>query len=295
MNVKFTNKYNLPKTVYDVLAADGYKAGKDNYSATSLLKSPRQLQLYRRNFDKIEEDVSDRVWSLLGQAAHNVLEKHGDDTSLTEERLYVDINGKVVSGQVDHYHCGVITDYKVTSVWTIMKQTKIEDWTKQLNTYAYIFENNGYTVNRLQIIAILRDWSETEKLRYANYPESPIIVVPITVWSYEEQTKYIYTRVHLHTKAESIEDNELPPCTPEDTWQSPTIYAVMKEGRKSAVKLFDSKEEALEFSGTVSDEAGNSIYIQERKGTCRNCERYCPVAKFCNQWQEFKKEQGIDS
>jgi hypothetical protein len=235
------------------------------------------------------------VGSLLGQAAHNVLERHGDDTSLTEERLYVDINGKVVSGQVDHYHGGVITDYKVTSVWTIMKQTKIEDWTKQLNTYAYIFENNGYTVNRLQIIAILRDWSETEKLRYANYPESPIVVVPITVWSYEEQTKYLYTRIDLHTKAEKLSSTELPLCTPEDTWQSPTVYAVMKEGRKSAVKLFDNKEEALEFSGNMSDEAGNSIYIQERKGTCRNCERYCPVAKFCNQWQEFKKEQGIDS
>jgi hypothetical protein len=287
----FTNKYNLPKTVYDVLAADGYKAGKDNYSATSLLKSPRQLQLYKRNYDKIQEDVSDRVWSLLGQAAHNVLEKHGDDSSLTEERLYVNIGDKVLSGQVDHYHDGVITDYKVTSVWTIMKQSKIEDWTKQLNTYAFIFKRNRYTVNRLQIIAILRDWSETEKLRYSNYPESPIVAVPITLWEDVVQEAYITDRIELHNSAEKLPSVGLPPCTPEEMWQTPNVYAVMKEGRKSALKLFESEEDAKQFSANVSDEAGNHIYIQTRLGTCRNCERYCPVSNFCSQWSVIKDAQ----
>ena len=292
--MKFTNKYGLPKTVFDVLANDGYKAGKDDYSVTSLLKSPRQLQLYRRNFDNIEEDVSDRVWSLLGQAAHSILEKHGDDTSLVEERLYTKVYDRTISGQVDHFHNGTITDYKVTSVWTLIRGTKIEDWTKQLNIYAYIFNKNDYEVRHLQIVAILRDWSETEKLRNKDYPASPIVVVPITLWDVNEQEVFVHKLVGKHIVAEKLSSSDLPKCTPEEMWQTPNVYAVMKEGRKSAIKLFDNKEAANEFilescPDNWKDGHSRDLYwVQTRPGTCRNCERYCPVSSFCSQWEEIK-------
>lgn len=292
--MKFTNKYNLPQAVFDVLSNDGYKAGKDDFSATSLLKSPRQLQLYRRHFSDIEEDVSDRVWSLLGQAAHGILEKHGDDTSLVEERLYTTIFDRVLSGQVDHYHEGCVTDYKVTSVWTVMRDTKIHDWTEQLNIYAHIFRKNDFPIKRLQIVAILRDWSETEKLRYKDYPASPIMVIPITVWEENKCEQFVHTKMGKHIAAEKLPDDELPPCSEKDTWQAPNVYAVMKEGRKTAIKLHDTLEAAQDHACQLTDEGGNHIYIQTRLGTCRNCERYCSVASFCNQWKDFQRRKLED-
>ena len=285
--MKFTNKYGLPKAVFDVLANDGYKAGKDDYSATSLLKSPRQLQLYRRNFDNIEEDVSDRVWSLLGQAAHSILEKHGSDTSLTEERLYAEVFGRRISGQVDHYHESTITDYKVTSVYTIIYQSRIKEWTEQLNIYGWLFRKNGYDVRKLQIVAILRDWSETEASRKADYPKSPIVIIPLTLWDMPTAEEFVNNRVAFHKNAESLPDDQLPLCSEEDMWESPSKWAVMKEGRKSAIRVFDTQEEALELYGSISDEAGNSIYIQERKGERRKCARYCSCNTFCSQWKEY--------
>ncbi len=283
----FTNKYNLPESVVAVLSKDGYKAGDDNFSATSLLKSPQQLQLYRRHADKLTEDVSDRVWSLLGQAAHSVLEQHGEDTSLVEERLYTTVLDRKLSGQVDHYHLGTVTDYKVTSVWTLIRGSKVDDWTRQLNIYAKIFNDNGFDVKKLQIVTILRDWSEMEKLRNKDYPEAPIMVIPITLWSNAEQDTYINSRVALHKAAESCLDEDLPPCTAEERWQSPDVYAVMKEGRKSAVKLYQNKEEA-----DAHAEEDKKLSVILRAGSSRMCERYCPARDFCHQ---YKRTQSDDS
>lgn len=285
--MKFANKHNLPKEVFDVLSKDNYVAGNTDFSATTLLKTPRQVQLQRRHHEEIEEDVIDRVWSLLGQAAHAILEKHGSDTSLTEERLYAEVFGRKISGQIDHYHASTITDYKVTSVYTVIYQSRIKEWTEQLNIYGWLFRKNGYDVRKLQIVAILRDWSETEASRKADYPQSPIVIIPLTLWDMPTAEAFVNNRVAFHKNAESLSDDQLPLCSEEDMWESPSKWAVMKEGRKSAVRVFDTKEEALALSGTLSDEAGNSIYLQERKGERRKCARYCSCNTFCSQWKEY--------
>jgi hypothetical protein len=40
------------------------------------------------------------------------------------------------------------------------------------------------------------------------------------------------------------EASEVPPCTPEERWGRPTRFAVMKQGQKRAVRVFDTREEA---------------------------------------------------
>lgn len=620
--MKFTNKHNLPKEVYDVLSKDNYVAGSTDFSATTLLKTPRQVQLQRRHATEITEDVIDRVWSLLGQAAHSILEKHGSDTSMTEERLYAEVFGRRISGQVDHYHNKCITDYKVTSVYTIIYGSRIHEWTEQLNCYdektevltkdgwkyfkditkldaifsykpetkqsyyqfpiaiqkynyegemhhyknnqvdllvtpdhnmyignahtkkyelrpskdisckrfkikktgeagicdqrspdsfvfkgvehttnskyredmsvtfsdfvefmgwylaegwfisnssrygfrlgisqdryvnyekclliesllqrmgikyrqidsgflfndkriyeyvkqfgtsrtkyvpsiildsskedikrflvaytlgdgskngkgyqiitssklmcdaiqecilkigdstnilnggnyqpntevfivswfktrdidvitskqiqqysgvvydlslkedhifmvrrngktcwsgncyGWLFRTNKIEVDKLQIVAILRDWSETEASRKADYPQSPIVVIPLTLWSKEEAEAFVYMRVAHHKNAESLSDEDLPPCSKEDMWESPSKYAVMKEGRKSAIRVYDSKEDALQHIADIQTKA-NDVSLQERCGERRKCARYCSVNNFCSQWLEY--------
>ena len=59
--------------------------------------------------------------------------------------------------------------------------------------------------------------------------------------------------------------------------------AVMKKGRKSAVKLYDvDKREEAEFHA----EQKNDHYIEERLGRYARCEgNFCGVNQFCNQWK----------
>jgi len=285
--LQITNKLGLPEAVYNVLAKDNYVKGDSNYSVTSLLKSPRQLQLERRFTDDLVEDASDRVWSLLGQAAHTVLEQHAPEDSMSEERLYINISDRRLGGQVDNYHDGIVTDYKVTSAYSIIYGSKLNDWEFQLNTYAKIFRENSYPVKGLQIVAILRDWSKMKALSQKDYPQSPIQIIPITVLPDDVITTMIDIRIRLHKEAEELPTEELPPCNAHDMWEDATKYAVMKEGRKSAVRVYSTWEDATDHI----KEAGAKHYLEVRRGDRRKCKDYCACAGICSQYQEYLNDR----
>jgi len=75
MSIKYTNKFNLDKPIYDWLTNDEYDHESDTISATTLLKSPRQVALQERHTDKIELDISDLVASRFGTAIHGSFAK----------------------------------------------------------------------------------------------------------------------------------------------------------------------------------------------------------------------------
>ena len=95
-------------------------------------------------------------------------------------QLYKKVLDKTLSGQVDHYKDGVITDYKVTTSFKVCKGD-YSDWEKQLNIYAWLFKQHKYKVNSLRIISFIRDHSESNKFK-SGYPNFPITVIPITLW-----------------------------------------------------------------------------------------------------------------
>src|SRR5512138_1815562 len=132
--MKYSNKHSLPEEVFKVLTKERYSGGKNtDYSVTTLKSPPRIVQLERRHWDELEEDAIDNLWSMFGQMAHNLLEEHGSDESMTEERIYLNILDRTISGQVDHYKDGVITDYKVTSAWSLVYGSRVKEWEEQLN------------------------------------------------------------------------------------------------------------------------------------------------------------------
>lgn len=284
----YTNKHNLPEAVFKAVTSDSYQPGSSDYSATTLLKPPRIVQLERRYWGILEQDAIDRVWSLFGQACHYVLEQHADDDAVSEERLYVTVHDRKIGGQVDHYHRGVISDYKVTSAWSIVHGSKFEDWEIQLNIYAYIFRKNGYEVNKLQIITIPRDWDKHKARQDPSYPQTPLVVYTIPLWSLEKQEQFILNKVHEHILAEDLEDTDLPCCTAEEMWEQPTKYAVMKKDAKRATRVFDDKAEAEAFRWEViGGSQENLAYVQERRGRRTRCLEYCPVAGYCSQYKEY--------
>lgn len=293
-----TNKHNLPEAVYKVLSKDRYDGGSkpSSYSVTSILNPPRIVHLSKRHSSKLEEDAIDRVWSLFGQIAHSLLEEHAADESLSEQRLYLKILDRDISGQVDSYHDGIISDYKVTSAWGFVHGTLIQKWEEQLNMYAYLCIKNNMPVRSLQIVAIFRDWDK-HKAKEVKYPNNPLMVIPITLWELDKQESYFTKKLAKLIANEQLPDDLLTLCSEEDMWQRPDVYAMMKKGRKTAVKLFPTLSEAEAWHSNSCDynatndtkdcDCRKEHYIVTRTGDRVRCRDYCSCSKFCNIYKEY--------
>ena len=272
---RLTNVHGLPQSIVAAVANDPYTGGGD-ISATKLIDSPRIRLLSALHRDKLSVDVSERVWALLGQAVHTILERAGlrEDGMVVEERLFATVNGWSVSGQFDVMHLDEqkISDFKVT---TVFKQHGSDSWTRQLNILRWLAHQNGHQIEKLEIVAIFRDWRKTEAQRNPEYPQAAIQVIPVPVWPLDEAEQYVRERVAMHQEAAEGVEYE---CSDEDRWYSGTSYALMKEGGKRAVKVQDNPFEA--------DAVPAGHHVVERPGEYKRCQHYCDVRDFCEQWHQ---------
>ena len=295
--MKYTNRHNIPQEIINAVHNDNYSRGKATISATGLLQPPRIRLLAQEHYDKLTIDVSDEIWKLLGQSVHTILERanENNEDTITEQRMFAKVNDWTVSGQTDSIDVksNILKDYKITSVWSIVSalQDGKTDWEQQLNIYAYLYkQNTGKTIDQLNIIAIARDWNKNQYLRSGgDYPPSPITVLDIDLWSDEKQEAFIKQRVSIHQEAEVdyLINDKLPLCTDEERWRRKDTYRVEKKGRKTAVRVLDTQEEADKYMDGHKD--SKLLKVVEAKGECVRCANYCDVAEFCNQYNEESK------
>ena len=291
--MKLTNKYGIPQTFMNVLKRPTYSKGKAHLSATQLLNSPKIVALTKKFDDEIEQDASEMVWSIFGSAVHNVLEHGKDDNHLVEERIHAEFDGWHISGAVDLQIINSdgldIRDYKTTSVWAAMNEKP--EWEDQLNVYAWLVEKVKKTpVTSLGIVAILRDWKERESKQKEGYPEAPVKELPIRLWSMEERTAYISSRIAMHSACDfALEtDGDLPDCTPAEMWEKPTTWAIKKKGGVRAFKVYETEEHAKEAIENM-----DKVYeIEVRKGERTRCENYCPVSQYCQQYRNYLESKN---
>lgn len=296
-----TNKFNLPQTFVNITRRPTYSKGKANLSATELINSPRIVQLRKAHEAEVEYDVSEMVWSIFGTAIHGVLEHGKDDNHIVEERLHAEVDGWSISGAIDLQIVNedgtyTINDYKTTGAWAVMNE-KVE-WEQQLNIYAWLVEHvKNVTVSKLEIVAIIRDWSRRDAALKVNYPDAPIKVIPIQVWTQEFREQFIRDRITQHSNAMLTAElgESLPHCTPEQMWEKPPVFAVMKEGNVRAKSVHAIENEATVALDDLKKTAkkGENFYIEIRKGDRTRCENFCQVSKFCDQHQAYlaAKEQ----
>jgi hypothetical protein len=276
-----TNNQGLPRALVEAVKRDTHKGA--DYSASALTKSPRALWLERRHGDEITKDASEMVWALFGSAVHAVLERADNEHRLTEEYLTAEIAGKTLSGTCDLYDDGIISDWKTTSVWSYiyLDRARMDEYESQLNAYAYLFRKYGFAVDGLQIVMLFRDWQASKAKYDPSYPQSQVQPLSIKLWTKQEQEAYIIERVRNYESYQNTPDGNLPLCSPEYRWAKPSKWALMKDGRKSAVKLYDTEAEAQ--AATTGD---RKMSVQERPGEqWKRCE-YCNGRDFCNQYKE---------
>ena len=284
--MKITNKHGVPETLVSLASREYYTKGAAQYSVTELLSPPRIRRLREQFHDKVEQDVTDMLWSMLGSALHVVMERGQTDGHITEERLFKEMDGVTISGQIDlqHERDGgvVITDYKFTSAWAVMADKP--EWEQQLNVYRWLVETvKGNRVDALNICALIRDFSRHDNRE--GYPAAPIQMVSIPMWDLKETEEFVRRRLDMHRDAKVAHDfgEALPDCSPEERWQSETVYAVKREGRKTAIRVFKDLEEANQLA---EKEKG---YVETRPGEPKRCTgNYCGVADWCSQYQREK-------
>ena len=279
-----TNKLRLPQQLVNMAKRD-YKFEPNEYRVTQLLKGIRETILERRHYHEIEQDVSDMIWLLFGTAVHSIIEHHKEaDHEFKEERIKIRIGNYILSGKFDLYNAETktITDYKTCSIWKVVNGD-YEDWRRQLLIYAYMLQSIGFPVEKAEIIALMKDHSKSQAKRKSDYPEQPVrkITFTFTEKDFAEIESWLHQRFEEITKAEKLPDDELPLCTPEERFNSGDKFAVMRKGRKTALRVLDSYEKAEEWM-----EYNGGDYIEVRKGEDKKCQDYCSACEFCNYYKE---------
>ncbi|MFH1563488.1 MAG: hypothetical protein ABIF11_08785 [Nitrospirota bacterium] len=275
----------IPDVFYQaILEYNKYrKPPQDNTIAVTQLDNPPYMRfLLKKHWEEIVIPASSKTYMLTGLIMHTIFEKVSLEDALQEEKLLVKIGDVELRGRADIYKDEEISDLKFTTVYQYIFGD-ITDTGKQLNTYAYMFRKQGKKVKSLKVLAIFRDWRESEFIRDQDrYPARNILEIPIKLWTPEEQEKYITERINLHMVSEP------PACSDEDRWLRGKKYAVMKGKNKKAVRLFEDESSANYF--IIDHKKGKDMFIEERKGRYIRCESYCDCSGVCPVWKEVKSE-----
>lgn len=283
--MRLLNDLNLPEPLVEAIEHrdSSYDKGQSDYSVTQLIAPPRIVELKRQWHKHLVDDASNRIFALFGQAVHTILERSAGDRYVVEKRYFIEHDGAKISGQIDLYDRQEksLQDWKICSYHVAADGAKPE-WIAQGNLNRYILWKNGIRVKEIKFIGIFRDWSKLAASRKSDYPQNQVKVLPIPLWSQEEVEAYLSERISLH-RAAAI---ELPMCSSEERWERPHKWAVMAKGKKRALKLHDSEEEARKHSDKVEDSK-----VEDRPGENVRCLHYCPVVQYC----DFGREQQLQA
>lgn len=292
--MKITNKYNLPEPIYKAVS-DVYPPKDGRLSVTRLIDAPLVSFLLKKHWDELEEDASEKLWALLGKSMDNILTKNAPPSWTIQRKIEQPYNGIVIVGRIDYLDTvnAILGDWKATSVWSYIFGGRAE-WEKQLNLYDWLLQQKGLRAKKLVAQRLFRDHQSNKAKRDPDYPPIPFMSLDIPQWTPEQQEEYVAERVKLH-------QSEPTECTPEEKWEKPTTYAVMKKGRKSALRVLDFWDDAWKWcveNGHIhqepydehmfKDELDKNIEIIERKGECVRCNSYCSVRSVCPYRKETK-------
>ena len=278
-----TNKMNLPEALVKAVSIRRHN-DPGRLSATTLLNGTKQILLTDRHWDELEDDVANRFWAVIGTAIHSVLEHEGAD-EFTEEFISHELDGITVTGRIDNYNMaeGIISDYKSVSVYKI-KFRDFEDWELQGMIYAWLLIKNGFKVKTCRFVSLIKDHSKRDAKRDSFYPQQPMYVYEfdVTPERLERIEKFIREKIADYKSNLEKSDDEILPCSAKERWEKPSKYAVKKEGRKTAVRVLDTLEDAEKMAADL----GKGHSVETRTGESVRCQDYCICCEYCNYYRD---------
>lgn len=315
MSETITNVYGLPLPIELSVKKDNY-IPRGDISTTALIDSPR-VRLLKWKFP-YTTDVSERIFSLFGSAVHHIVERVMDFSEMkhyiNEHQMMIREFDYDISGTADCFdkETNHLYDYKVTSVWKVIRGIKdCEDWIKQTNIYAYMLRKEGYKVDRISIVAILRDWtgSKAKYSKDSDYPVSNVVVLDVPMYSDDSILRYIEQRVALHKEANrvfflnddgSLNEKDLQYCTPKERWEQAATWKIKCNESKRSLKNFEIKTEedkqafAIVFQEYLANPKYTGVKMETEPGVDTRCEDFCPVNRHCSYYLSKPKALTLD-
>lgn len=313
---------SLPLAVW--LSVDGYDWNRGDakaISATSLLKSPRQILLGERldASNRLEPDVSQFIASRLGHSIHDGIERAwlnhyrkamdalgypqqviervlinpephqiGPDSIpiYLEQRTDRKIMGYTITGKFDMVIEGVIQDFKSTSTFAL-KGTKDEGYRLQGSIYRWL-NPELVTEDHMVINFIFTDWLAYKARIDPSYPQQRVHSHRIELLSLADTETWIRNKLRALEVAADLNEPELPRCTDAELWRSDPSYKFYLDPAKAqdpearCTKNCDSMAEARAYQAT---KGGRGVIVTV-PGKVKAC-NYCASFPICSQGQEY--------
>ena len=272
--MKLTNIHGISLPLAVWLLHDEYDyIDEPNYiSATSLLKSTRQLVLTQRvNHEERELDISAFLASRMGTAIHDSIEKAWKTSGQRamkklgypdhiannivvnptqeeidsnpdiipvwmEQRSFREIvvNGVTykIGGKFDQVLQGRLFDAKSTSVYAYILGKKDEDYAWQGGIYRWL-NPELITDDRIYIQFVFTDWQKTRARADPTYPQTKALEYPVEMPSLEETEQFIRNKLIELQKYQNAPDEQIPFCTDKELWRGETVYKYYADPTKA--------------------------------------------------------------
>ena len=298
--MRIINTDGLPAPILWMLRNDSYSKDGADFTASMMVKPVQMYVLEKRHDSEIEIDAGDKLAAMIGTLLHKalydsykeeVLKKN--DGSEAEVRHISKVGDYLIGGKPDFYEAGpkYCWDWKYTTVWSHIFGSRQKEWEAQLNINRLLLERDGKPVDRLGVFAMYKDWSWSENQRYGERYPHKHNVVSLPVWPLEQTEKFIIQRANEFSAGDLVPDHLLPECTAEEMWQQPRRFAVMRDGRRAALRVKDTEAEAVEFMRNVKKQG--LLKVVERPGECKRCNYWCAAAPFCHQREQMTNAEVL--
>lgn len=292
--MKFKDSVGLPRPIINMIERQSTSHSLEgcDISVTELLDPPYVRWLAQTKDDELVVEYSDRLWMLYGSIAHAVAYEYAEDKSMAEIPVVAEVDGWKVIGHPDYIMTGgKLVDYKFGSGFVAKSDPKTDrillKYEAQMNLYLDLMRNSenpdareaARHIGAVELYFLIRDWGP--RMKY-DLPQK-VKRVSMRLWSLPEAHTYMQERVRLHKRAQEMWQTKgvtPPPCTDEERWM--TDWAVMKEGRKTAIRSgFQTEADAKAWMAT---NGGDFIRPAEPK----RCIDYCDYGK-CGICPHFKE------
>lgn len=314
--MNYTNTSNISLALAVFLASDDYDYRPNTISVTTLMRSTRQVVLSKRiKPEEAFQDISSLIPSRIGTAIHTGIEKAWASKNLRsvvkqlgypnyvaenivinpskeyleenpkaipiyqEIRSELSIDGFTVTGKFDFVGEGVVQDFKTTSVFTYIYQSKVKDFITQMSLYRLLnptLITKPYTL----IHYVFTDWSKVTAERTKGYPPSRILSQKLELMSEKDTLAFVKGKLAAIKMYKDAPEERIPLCNDEELWRKEDTWKYYANPTKmgKSTKNFNSSSEAYK---RLAEDGSKGIVVHV-PGQVIAC-GYCSAFSMCSQ------------